>query len=105
MRKEKTLIVDIDGTILNQKGPGTYHEAKPLPGALEAISLLYEKYNIIFYTARNNKWKELTLKQLKEFGFKYDKLVMDKPAGEYYIDDRALRFEGSWNEITTQIEK
>jgi hypothetical protein len=46
------------------------------------------------YTARGSTtgidWRELTVKQLAEWGVPYDELVMGKPTADVYIDDRAI---------------
>lgn len=56
---------------------------------------MYERGNrIIVFTARGSmtktNWRELTEQQLKNWNVKYHELKFDKPAADYYIDDRML---------------
>ena len=91
MDKKLTYVVDIDGTICNTER-GNYFGSKPIQERIDKINKLYDEgHKIIYYTARGYKsgvnWRELTERQLKEWGCKYYKLVMGKPFGNYYIDD------------------
>ena len=89
-------LIDIDGTVLTQHAPGDYDKCEPLPGALEFVNGLYDQgHQVVFYTARNFKYMQLTHEQLRRFGFKYHHLDMGKPHGDIIIDDRAVRFN-SW---------
>jgi len=96
-------IVDIDGTICTPVSDGNYEEASPIPSHIEKINKLYDEGNIIVYlTARgmgrygNNAdlarkmFYELTANQLNMWGCKYHKLMLGKPSGDYYIDDKGM---------------
>ena len=97
MDKKLTYVVDIDGTICNTER-GNYFSSKPIQERIDKINKLYDEgHKIIYYTARGYKsgvnWRELTEKQLKEWGCKYNKLVMGKPYGDAYIDDHNILLE------------
>jgi len=95
-------VIDIDDTIClrSDKNDLTYKSAYPIVERIEKINNLYEEgHTIHFLTARgmgrsNNKNPEAlrgtTEQQLEEWGVKYHKLFMGKPAGDYYIDDKAV---------------
>lgn len=93
------LVFDLDGTLCCGR---PYKEAKPFPGAAKLLSDLRKLgHHITIYTARGmdtyngdegkiNKYiVPLTLKQMDEWGFKYDAVRFMKPAGQLYIDDLA----------------
>lgn len=95
-------IVDIDGTICTNTD-GKYELADPIRDRIEKINRLYDEGNQITYlTARgmgrygNNAdlarkmFYELTANQLDEWGCKYHKLIVGKPSGDYYIDDKGI---------------
>lgn len=95
----KRYVIDIDGTVLTQQPPGEYEKAKPIKGAVEGVNRLYDDGNqIVFYTNRNYKYMQLTIKQLQDFGFKFHHVSFSKPHGDIIIDDRAIPFS-AWNLI------
>jgi len=90
-KKKKKYIIDCDGTICSQEKD--YAKAKPFLNVIKKINTLYDEGNIIkFFTARGTEtkidWREITEKQLKDWGVKYHELMMGKPAGDIYIDDK-----------------
>lgn len=87
-------IVDIDGTICT-KTNGDYVNAEPFIHRIEFFNKLYDNGNEIHYwTARGSEsgidWKELTLKQLNEWGVKYTTANTGKPSYDLWIDDKAI---------------
>tara|TARA_B100002019_G_C20810037_1_gene375462 strand:+ start:125 stop:427 length:303 start_codon:yes stop_codon:yes gene_type:complete len=90
----KTYYVDIDDTICITKGID-YSTAKPIKKNIAKINSLYDKGNIIVYwTARGTltkiDWEELTKKQLSDWGAKHHELKLNKPAFDFFIDDKAI---------------
>ena len=51
----------------------------------------------MYWTARGSRkqidWRELTEKQLKEWGAKYHELEVDKPFYDLFIEDKSCRIE------------
>jgi len=83
---------DIDGVICSDT-KGDYTKAVPNRVTVSEINKLHRQgHTIILYTARGSTtgidWLLLTEKQLKDWGVKYDKLVMGKPGADVYIDDK-----------------
>lgn len=98
------IIIDIDGTICTEEKTYSRALAKPLPGAIESVNKLYnDGHTIIFYSARTWMEFEMTTDWLLKQGFKYHQLVMGKPIGDVWIDDRALEFN-NWNEIMKKLK-
>lgn len=88
------IYVDIDNTITDTIGDD-YKNCLPLIKRINKINKLYEEGNTITYwTARGTvsgiDWRELTEKQLDEWGVKYHKLILGKPAFDMFIDDKAF---------------
>ena len=107
----KTYVVDIDGTICSSV-PGHYELAVPNADRIKQINQLYDEGNIIIYfTARgmgsnNNdasiakeKWLGLTTSQLNDWGAKYHNLLLGKPSGDFYIDDKAINSDEFFDQI------
>ena len=99
----KTYVIDIDGTICNTNGMD-YENSQPISERIELVNKLYDEGNtIIFLTARGmgrndnlyelatKQFYELTSSQLKKWGCKYHELHLSKPAGDVYIDDKAMK--------------
>ena len=107
----KIFLIDIDGTIcddIKNEESHLYPIAKVFPGALEIINKWFDDGNVItFFTARESKDRGVTETWLKEHGFQYHALVMDKPRikdGQEYvwIDNRKVRavtYMGTWSEL------
>jgi len=93
--KDKTFCIDIDGTICTENPHIKYEYAKPVQKVIDKINKLFENGNTIkLHTARGaasgTDWKEITEKQLEEWGVKYHELIMGKPYADYYIDNKAV---------------
>jgi len=112
----KILAVDLDDVLCERSsnyeylGPLKYHYCKPIQENIDAINKLYGQGNyIVIYTARGmsqfkgdvdvikNKLYDLTFKQLKEWGVKFDELVMGKIHYDLIIDDKALNSKDLWS--------
>ena len=100
----KTYVFDIDGTICSLTSDSTYNDVIPFEDRIRQINALADAGNeVIFYTARGmgrtsndlNAAKELfydlTVNQLHRWNVRYKQLFFGKPAGDYYIDDKATR--------------
>jgi len=101
----KTYVIDIDGTICNNGSCVSckYEDSMPIKSRIEIINKLYDEGNIIkYFTARGmgrynddiekakEKFYSLTKIQLYMWGCKYHELILGKPSGDIYIDDKAL---------------
>lgn len=97
--KNKTIAIDIDGTICTEERTFERPLAKPLEGAVEALTLLKSNNNtLILWTARGWEQYKVTTKWLNDNGFEYDQLIMGKPILDFFIDDRARQFKG-WEDL------
>jgi uncharacterized HAD superfamily protein len=101
------IIIDMDGTICSEEKTYSRCLAKPKENAIESINSLYDKgHIIIIYTARTWMEFEMTAAWLKNNNLKYHQLMMGKPIGDIWIDDRAITFNNNWDSvIKTLLEK
>lgn len=110
--KSPLICVDFDGTIAQYdgwKGVGVFGD--PLPGVANAmIDLRSRGYQICVFTTRGevDAIKEYLERHCILYDYINDAPVMDgqnpgKPPAKYFIDDRAVRFEGSWTRVMRQI--
>lgn len=112
----KVVAIDFDGVIHNANqgwGDGTCY-GDPLPGAIESIKSLAEKYDIVIFTAKakpdrpvvNGKTGAMLV---REWFIKHGimdcikSITSEKPRAELYIDDNGYRFE-NWNDTLKFVE-
>jgi ribonucleotide monophosphatase NagD (HAD superfamily) len=84
--RPKTIICDIDGTLIKHCPPTTTalpdHVSEILPGTIEKLSEWDRLgYNIILITGRRESQRSITVKQLSQLGIIYDQLVMGVGGG------------------------
>lgn len=109
--KNKIILIDIDGTVcedIPNEESYRYESAKLYEQSLTVINKWYNDGNIItFFTAREEKDREVTENWLKSNGFNYNGLIMNKPRckdGQEYmwIDNRKVRgvtYNGEWCDL------
>ena len=103
-------VFDLDGTLCNNTN-GNYHLAVPKLSRIAQVNSLYEQgHHITILTARgmstyqndatkaNEKWYEFTRNQLSEWKVNHHELFLGKPAGDFYIDDKAVKDEDFFKE-------
>ena len=114
--KKLRICIDLDGTICTIRKDGeTYADVKVKPGAAERIRALRAAgHTIIINTARNmgstghNVGKALknvgkmTFEWLEKNGIEYDEIFFGKRNADITIDDRVVRFQDNWNEMTEE---
>ena len=85
----KTWILDLDGTIVKHNGYKLDGKDTLLAGAKEYLDELPEEDRIVILTAREERYKEETLKFLMESGVRYDEILFGMPMGErIVVNDR-----------------
>jgi len=97
-------VVDIDGVICNEDVP--VDSRLPYKERIQKLNKLFDDGHIIVYfTSRgmrstndnqsesDAKYRQLTERQLKEWGAKYHSLFFGKPNADFYIDNKNLSME------------
>ncbi|MCZ6688263.1 MAG: hypothetical protein O7H41_01535 [Planctomycetota bacterium] len=108
MGESKRICVDFDDTLCMR-------DETVAPHAREVLKLLKDSgHEIYVLSSRFNPkiWGDLVEKRMEKVsdwlqanGLAYDKVVAYKPAADIYIDDKALRFEGDWNQTLEEMKK
>lgn len=99
------IIIDMDGTICTEERTYSRSLAKPNKDAIDSVNQLYDEgHTILIYTARTWMEFEMTSHWLKQNEIKYHQLLMGKPIGDVWIDDRALPFKDNWKEIMDHLQ-
>ena len=97
-----TYVFDLDNTLC-KTNDSNYKNCIPLLDRIKIVNRLYDEGNTItIYTARgmgstnNNqikaikKYYSLTEMQLLQWGVRYHDLILGKPSGDCYIDDKGI---------------
>jgi hypothetical protein len=92
--RPKTIICDIDGTLIEHSIPSIIASGRDesilLKGTLDKINEWERKgYNIILLTGRKESMRNVTIQKLSDLGIYYDHLIMGVGGGQrYLINDR-----------------
>lgn len=98
------IIIDLDGTICTEEKTYSRSMATLLPGARESLlKFKQEGYIIIIFSARSWAEYEMTYDWLLRNSVPFDQLVLGKPQGDIWIDDRAIGFN-NWESVMTKIK-
>jgi quercetin dioxygenase-like cupin family protein len=105
----KKIFIDLDNTLCVTKD-SDYINSKPIEERIRYINDLKEQGNFItIWTARGSTTgidhKDLTIRQLDEWGIKYDNLLMGKPSYDIYIDDKSFNSDTYWPVPKEPVEK
>ena len=115
--KKRVYLIDVDGTITNEdirnEDSHLYPTATPIEGAKEQLNKWYDEgHHITFFTAREEKDRQVTIDWLDKHGFKYHGIIMDKPRclnqDDVYcwIDNRkvmGVTYKGKWGELVERV--
>ena len=99
-------VFDIDGTICVKESNQDYGDSTPIVSRISQINKLYDNGNhITYFTARGmgrhednqllavQQFYSMTESQLRSWGAKYHNLILGKPSGDLYIDDKGVKDE------------
>lgn len=94
--------VDVDSTLTQPDSDpwwGDWTAAQPNTEVIELVNELYKRHTIIIWTARPESMRNETEWLLKDFGVRYNALVMDKTSVAVMIDDKAVQPDTAldWN--------
>lgn len=86
----------MDNTICQTNGTD-YAQAQPWPERIAVVNRLYEAgHRVVIWTARGSlngvtlALRQLTRRQLAEWGVKHHELRLNKPYFDVLVDDRSL---------------
>ena len=95
-------VIDIDGTICTMEN-GNYAFAKPYMDRIQKINELHDAgHTIVLFTDRGmnrnrgnhtkayEQFYNFTLDQINRWGVKFHELILGKPSGDFYIDDKGM---------------
>lgn len=116
-KNTKTIMIDLDGVLHKYSEgfkDGTLYDSA-FEGAKESLKKLKDSgYKIIIFTSRLSSssngedkikiQKIRIMKWLKKNGIEVDGITSEKLPAEIYIDDRAIHFNGNWDDTMNEIK-
>lgn len=101
--KKYTIAVDFDGVIHSYTSPWTCPEEindPPTEGAIEWLNEMEKKFEVVIFTtrAKDPAGHDAVRDWLREHGYRPPngpEVTATKPAALIYLDDRAVRFDGT----------
>jgi hypothetical protein len=107
--RRKTVSLDFDGVLhaYSRGWSGGACYDVPVNGTADALAKLHERFRLVVTTAREAHTHEEVwdwLEQHKLAGY-IDQVSNTKPPAAYYIDDRAIRFTGSWDDALAEVDR
>jgi hydroxymethylpyrimidine pyrophosphatase-like HAD family hydrolase len=110
----KRICVDLDGVI--HRYSLKYHDGSlydiPMKGARDFMQKLKDRgFCVVIFTARPldvpdyNEGIKTVEEWLDRFKIPYDYVTSLKVPATAYIDDRAIHFDGDWNQVEKNLEK
>ena len=101
------VVVDIDGVLCDESPTWTDYAVRPpvQPGIDMVRGLVAAGVRVVLHTARWPEDEEVTRRWLAEHDVPFDRLVMGKPLGDVYVDDRAMRTPVTAEEVLREVSR
>jgi hypothetical protein len=99
--------IDFDGTVCVQ-GPFIANHIildTPIAGAQEALRTLSNYFHVVIFSVRaaTDGGREAIADWMHKYDIPYSTITAVKQGCVFYLDNRAIRFNGSWTDALHQI--
>ena len=106
----RTICLDFDGVLHSYRSGWCGAEIIPDPpihGTREAIARLREHYRVAVYSSRcrTEEGRRAIKNWLQKHDIAVDEVSEHKPPALVYVDDRAVRFRGNWDDVLVEIRQ
>jgi hypothetical protein len=106
--KRRTVCLDFDGVVHSYLTGWQGETAIPDPPIHRvdlAIKRLRKDFRVVIFSARcrSEEGVRAISDWLKKHAIEVDEVCRDKPAAHVYVDDRAVRFTGDWDQAIAEI--
>ena len=79
----------------------------PIHGTKEAIARLRQLYRVVVLSSRCHtvEGRKAVANWLEKHDIVVDEVCEHKPPAHIYVDDRAVRFKGNWDDVVAEIRQ
>ncbi|MHC4405527.1 MAG: hypothetical protein ACYTG0_38265 [Planctomycetota bacterium] len=107
-RARRTVCLDFDGVIHSYSSGWCGADVIPDPpvhGARDAIARLRRQFKVVVLSSRcrTAEGREAVEAWLRRHSIEVDEVCSHKPPAMVYVDDRAVRFRGDWDDTIGEI--
>jgi hypothetical protein len=94
----KTWLVDVDGVVFAHNGYLASEDETPLPGVAEFFRGLPDGDQVVLLSAREERYRAQTERQLARWGISYSALLLGLPVGERVLinDEKPRGLRTAW---------
>lgn len=90
-RRPPTVVVDIDGVLAGPCDDWDYAQCPPILSGIRMVRRLkLEGFTVVLHSARWEEDRAVTVSWMLDHDVPFDKLVLGKPSGDVYLDDRSF---------------
>jgi hypothetical protein len=106
----RTVCLDFDGVLHSYRSGWCGSEIIPDPpihGTRESVARLRQQYRVVVLSARchTEAGRRAVQAWLKKHDIVVDEVCEHKPPAHVYVDDRAVRFRGNWDNLLEEIRE
>jgi hypothetical protein len=110
IRLRRTVCLDFDGVLHSYRSGWCGAEIIPDPpihATREAVARLRQHYRVVVHSARchTDAGRQAVKSWLQKHDIQVDEVCEHKPPALVYVDDRAIRFRGNWDDMLTEIRE
>jgi hypothetical protein len=108
LRAQRTICLDFDGVLHSYRSGWCGSEIIPDPpihGTRESVARLRQQYRVVVHSSRcrTEAGRRAVESWLKKHEIVVDEVCEHKPPAHVYVDDRAVRFRGNWDDLVEEI--
>lgn len=94
----KTWLIDVDGVIFPHNGYLDSANETPLPGVLDFFRKLPADDVVVLLSARVERYRQQTERELERWGIRFSVLMLDLPVGERVLinDEKPRGMRTAW---------
>jgi hypothetical protein len=110
VRPRRTVCLDFDGVLHSYRSGWCGSEIIPDPpvhGTCESVARLRQQYRVVVHSSRchTEAGRRAVQSWLLKHGIEVDEICEHKPPAYVYVDNRAVRFRGNWDDLMEEIRQ